>query len=405
MTDNSKKGLATVFLVVLIDLMGFGIVLPLLPFYADRFHVSPVAIGILYSIYSLMQLVFSPFWGSLSDRVGRRPIMLVSTIGSFIAYLMFAFSDTFALLFISRLVAGMMGGNISTAQAYVADVTNEENRSRGMGMIGAAFGMGFVVGPALATVLIQPFITDALHLTGSTHHYVLPGLVAAGMSLMSVLLVIFKLPESLKPDLQKDKMRIVRHSVFSPKFWAHLKEKGRPLLPALFFAMLIITLGHSSLYSSFPLFCRATLKLTAGQVGIQFVVMGLITVFIQGGLMRVLSKKFTEKQLFFTGNIFMIAGMALIPFAASSGMLLVFLSLMAAGASLNGPTLNSMISKQAPASEVGTVMGTSQGVAALGRVIGPTWGGYLFGVSTKLPFFVTAVVLTATLLVSFKLQD
>lgn len=385
--------------------MGFGIVLPLLPFYADEFRVSPVAIGALYSVYSLMQLVFSPFWGALSDRIGRRPVMLVSTTGSFIAYVLFAFSGSFAVLFLSRLIAGVMGGNISTAQAYVADVTTEENRSRGMGLIGAAFGVGFVVGPALASLLVQPWITDLFGVTHSTHRFALPGIAAALLSLISLFLVVFKLPESLQLMNVEDRARIVRHSIFTPKFWRHLKEQGSPLLPPLFLAMLIISLGHSSLYSSFPLFCREALKLTPAQVGMQFVVMGLITVFIQGFLIKRVTGVWGERRTFFVGNVLMIAGMAMIPLATTSGWLLIFLSIMAAGASLNGPTLNSMISKQAPAAEVGTVMGTSQGISALGRVIGPTWGGFLFGYSMRLPFCVTAAVLTVTLIVSLRLKE
>ncbi|MDR9367221.1 MAG: MFS transporter, partial [Balneolaceae bacterium] len=141
---KNKSALATVFLVVVIDLLGFGIVLPLLPFYAQEFSASAVTIGLLYSVYSFMQLIFSPIWGSWSDRVGRRPIMLMSTFGAVIAYIIFGFAGSLSVLFLSRIVAGTMGGNISTAQAYIADITDSENRARGMGLIGAAFGIGFV---------------------------------------------------------------------------------------------------------------------------------------------------------------------------------------------------------------------------------------------------------------------
>ena len=160
----NKSALATVFLVVMIDLLGFGIVLPLLPFYAQEFSASAVTIGLLYSVYSFMQLIFSPIWGSWSDRIGRRPIMLLSTFGAVLAYIIFGLAESVGVLFLSRIVAGMMGGNISTAQAYIADVTDSENRARGMGLIGAAFGIGFVIGPATATGLIHPafheFVAD-----------------------------------------------------------------------------------------------------------------------------------------------------------------------------------------------------------------------------------------------------
>src|SRR3989338_6879443 len=165
---NKKSALFTVFLVVLVDLMGFGIVLPLLPFYAEKFQASAVSVGLLYSIYSLAQLIFSPIWGAWSDRIGRRPVMLISTSGACLSYILFALSGSLGMLFLSRLVGGIMGGNISAAQAYVADVTDHEDRAKGMGLIGAAFGIGFMVGPAVASVLMH-----------SKEHYALPGFFAA----------------------------------------------------------------------------------------------------------------------------------------------------------------------------------------------------------------------------------
>src|SRR3989338_10329339 len=145
--------------------MGFGIVLPLLPFYASEFKASAVTIGLLYSVYSLAQLVFSPFWGSLSDRFGRRPIMLLSTLGSALSYILFALSGSLGALLLSRLLAGIMGGNISTAQAYVADVTTHEERAKGMGLIGAAFGIGFIMGPAISKLLIHSNVADFFHMS------------------------------------------------------------------------------------------------------------------------------------------------------------------------------------------------------------------------------------------------
>ena len=207
----NKPALATVFLVVMIDLLGFGIVLPLLPFYAQEFAASAVTIGLLYSVYSFMQLIFSPIWGSWSDRIGRRPIMLMSTFGAVIAYTIFGLAESLGVLFLSRIVAGTMGGNISTAQAYIADVTDNENRARGMGLIGAAFGIGFVVGPATATALIHPSFHQFIAGTGFTefaawmesNRFALPGFFAAFMSLLSFLLVLVKLPETVDDALAR----------------------------------------------------------------------------------------------------------------------------------------------------------------------------------------------------------
>jgi len=262
-----KKGsLATVFLVVLIDLIGFGLVLPLLPFYAREFAATPVVIGLLYSIYSVAQLLFSPIWGSLSDRLGRRPIMLLSTGGAVVAYIIFGLAGSLAVLFVSRLVAGVMGGNIATAQAYIADVTSDEDRAKGMGLIGAAFGIGFVLGPALASGLIHPGFQEwvgAMGLTGlaewmEVRRFGLPGFFAAFLSLCSFLMVLFFLPETVARE-SDSKERAAgkgasgeraagssvtekraagdsatapasRPSVFMPAFWRNLsaQQKARP---------------------------------------------------------------------------------------------------------------------------------------------------------------------------------
>lgn len=403
-----KSALFTVFLVVLVDLMGFGIVLPLIPFYAAEFNASAISIGLLYSIYSLAQLVFSPLWGSLSDRIGRRPIMLMSTLGAAFAYLLFAFSNSLWLLFLSRLIAGIMGGNISTAQAYVADVTSPQERAKGMGLIGAAFGIGFTVGPAIATLLIHSQFHEWLMIYPE-NKYALPGLFAAGMSVASFLLVSLKLPETVKQTSKNDPEKIVRDSLFSKRFWQTLAQENRSskhhFLMLLMTSAFLLSFAQSSLYSAFPLFCKTILFLSPEKVGMQFAYMGLIAVIIQGGLIRTLEKNFGEKRLFLTGNILMVAGLALIPFASSEKMLTAFLSLMAIGGSLNGPTLNSLISKEADPTKIGATMGTSQGLSALGRVVGPTWGGVLFSTSFQSPFIVTALIASLTVYFGLKLQE
>ncbi|MBI4432409.1 MAG: MFS transporter [Candidatus Omnitrophica bacterium] len=394
MNLNRKVALGTVFLVVLVDLIGFGIVLPLLPFYASKFNASPVTIGLLYSIFSFAQLVFSPIWGALSDRIGRRPIMLLSTFGALVAYILFALSQSLTMLFVSRLVAGIMGGNVSTAQAYVADVTSPEDRAKGMGLIGAAFGIGFVIGPALSALLLM--VHD---------HYALPGFFAAFLSAMSFLLVLFKLPETVDLSRGPDPTRIEKISIFTKRFWTSLFGRGNGILPLLLFSIFLFSLGQSSLYSGFPLFCKSELGLTAKEVGMQFVAMGLVTVLVQGGLIRLLVHRFREERLFLVGSILMVAGLGLIPFATSAPILTVYLSIMAIGASLNGPTLTSLISKKADPRRIGATLGGSQGLAALGRVIGPAWGGFLYAFSFRMPFLVTALILSTSIIIGLSLKE
>lgn len=404
----NKPALATVFLVVVIDLLGFGIVLPLLPFYAQEFAASAVMIGLLYSVYSFMQLIFSPIWGSWSDRIGRRPIMLLSTFGAVIAYIIFGLAESLGVLFFSRVIAGMMGGNISTAQAYIADVTDSENRARGMGLIGAAFGIGFVVGPASATALIHPSFHEFVANAGfvefaawmGENRFALPGFFAAFLSLCSFLMVLFLLPETV--DTSKERPAAFRRpSVFTPRFWRLLKEQkgksSRGYLIPLVIGFFLLSFGESSLYSSFPLFAEGQLNMTAEQVGVQFFYIGIIAVVVQGFLIKPLTNKFAEEKLFMTGNILMVIGLGLIPLAHNAVTLAMFLGLMAIGKSLNSPTITSLISKEAEADNVGAVMGAAQGLSGLGRMIGPTWGGALFAVYFGLPFGATALIVATTI--------
>ncbi|MEX2368593.1 MAG: MFS transporter [Balneolaceae bacterium] len=413
----NNSALATVFLVVVIDLLGFGIVLPLLPFYAQEFQASPVTIGLLYSVYSIMQLIFSPVWGSLSDRIGRRPIMLLSTFGAVIAYIIFGLADTLMVLFLSRIVAGIMGGNISTAQAYIADVTSTADRAKGMGLIGAAFGIGFVIGPATATLLIHDSFHSFVSGIGfsgfaewmSLNKYALPGFFAAFLSFCSFLMVWFRLEETVDTSVKKPGMGTGRRpSVFSPEFWRRLSEQrgrnARGFLIPLVVGFFLLSFGESSLYSAFPLFAEAELSMSAEQVGIQFFYIGIIVVIVQGFLIKPLTNRFKEEHLFVTGNFLMVLGLGMIPLAHSMSTLALFLGLMALGKSLNTPTITSLISQEAEEEHVGAVMGTAQGLSGLGRAIGPTWGGALFSVYFGLPFVATALVVAATLWIGWQLS-
>jgi DHA1 family tetracycline resistance protein-like MFS transporter len=413
---KKNYSLIPVFIVVLTDLIGFGIVLPLLPYYGKVFGASAVLVGLLYSVYSFSQLIFSPLWGSYSDRIGRRPVMIISTIGSVIAYIIFGLAGSLWVLFLSRVIAGIMGGNVSTAQAYVADITTKENRSKGMGMIGAAFGIGFVIGPALATGLISHGFHHFVAVHGlpvfghrmDAHKYAVPGFFAALLSFCSNMLVVFRLPETVNASSpQITSKKVTRSTVFSKKFWQKLVNQSghdaRGLLLPLFAAYFLLAFGQGSLYSAFPLFSRANLGLSVEQIGIQFFYIGLIVAFMQGGVVRYLAKRFEEGKIFIAGCILMSIGLALIPFADSMKMLSVYLGIMAVGFSLNQPTMLSLISQEAAEGNIGATMGTSQGMQGLGRVLGPIWGGFLFGIADGLPFYVTALVVAITIFIGLKI--
>lgn len=379
-------------MIVLVDLIGFGIVLPLLPFYGTRFGASPLAIGLLYSVYSFAQFIAAPLWGIWSDRVGRRPVMLLSMGAAVIAYLLFATAGSFGALFVSRLVAGVMGGNISAAQAYVADVTTEEERARGMGLIGAAFGIGFVLGPALAGVLML----ERLPLPGllAAHRLALPGLTAAALSFSSFLLILFRLPEPAKKTLTA---RSDRREIFTRRFWSG------PL--ALFFAAaFLFSLGQSSLYGAFPLYCHSRIGMGPDGVGFLYVLMGVVTVIIQGGALRALVRRFGERRLFLAGAILLTAGLMMIGLTASARFLAAMLVMMTAGVSLSVPVLNSLVTKRAGGAGYGASLGAAQSLAALGRTVGPAWGGLLFGISAASPFWITAIVISATIWIGLRIQ-
>lgn len=401
---NSRAALFTMFLVVLIDLIGFGIVLPNLAFFASEYGAAPFTIGLLYSSYSIAQLFFSPIWGALSDRIGRRPVMLISTFGSAASYFLLGFSRSVVLLFISRILAGIMAGNISTAQAYVSDVTTPENRARGMGLIGAAFGIGFVLGPAIGAALAY---VPAHGEFFQRYPHALIGFFAAALSALSFLLVLFVLPETLDRSGRKpDDARPVKMSVFSLSFWRFVadREKGRHL-PLLFFCMFMASFGQASIYGAFPILCKEILHLSPGAVGMEYVFVGVVAAVVQGILIRPLVKRFGERPLFVAGNILMMLGLGLLGFARSQAVLSAFLGIMSVGWSLNLPTLTSLISKRSDPHYYGATLGASQALSALGRAVGPGWGGLLFGMHTQLPFLLTAALLSTAVAASLRFAD
>ena len=384
--DTEKRGgvspLLLIFITVLIDLIGFGMVVPLLPFYAYDLapHFSPqtinLLIGVIIGAYSFAQFFFTPLLGRLSDRVGRRPVLLFSVLCTALAFLCLGLAKSLWMLLAARLFDGATGGNISTAQAYIADVTTPENRAKGMGLIGAGFGLGFILGPGLGALL-----SDRYGLS-------VPFFFAAGLALTNSILIYFFLPESLKDKRET-----------SLNLGDHFREIGKSLNnAALRYPVLILfigTLAFGVFQPLFPLFAKTQYGYNQSQVGYLFVFSGLIGVIIQGGLIGRLTKRFSEVTLLLGGQVMLITAYLLLPFTAPYLSLLTVLGMLSVGTGFTSSLLPTLVSKRAASNEQGSVLGITQAAGSLARAIGPILGGLMIAYTGRLTPFIVCGVLTA----------
>jgi len=354
-----RSPLLVIFITVFIDLVGFGIVIPVLPYYAEgtRFGATPREVGLLFASYSVMQLIFSPVLGRLSDKHGRRPILLISLLGTCLGFLILGFATTLWMLFLGRIIDGISGGNISTAQAYIADITTKENRAKGMGLIGAAFGMGFVFGPAIGGILSR----WGIHV---------PFLFAGALAFANAILLYFTLPETVTPD------HPARVSAASGRAWkqvlAALQQTRLAFVLTIYFLSIV---AFSIMTAVFSLFMMFRLGYDAWHSGWIFAFVGVISTIIQGGLIGKLVKRFGEPALVIVGGLLFSVSLFASPFVAPAIGLLGILSvgaLSSIGNALSAPSLTSLASKSASAAEQGGVLGVMQSVASLARAVGPS---------------------------------
>jgi MFS transporter, DHA1 family, tetracycline resistance protein len=383
------RAVPTLFLIVVVDLVGFGLVIPLLPFYAVRFAASPQEVTALVAIYSLAQLMTAPLWGRLSDRVGRRPVLIVSLTASALAYLWLGGATALWMLFAARAFAGACAGNIAAAQAYVADVTRPEERARGMGLIGAAFGLGFMIGPALGGLLAgnDPAAADLET----------PAWVAAGLSAFALLGVALLLSESLPTDR--------RDGAPPPgRIGAVLNVLRRPILSRLIVVNFLVILAFAGMQSVFAIWAMPQLGWGPGQVGYVFAYIGLVSAVLQGGLIGRLTRYFGEERLLLSGLALISAGFLIMPFAHHLPVLGGAVTGLALGTGLVQPAINSLISRRAGPDEQGEIMGVAQSAGSLSRVLGPLAAGSSFAAfGRNSPYFLTAVLMAVTLLLALKL--
>lgn len=357
-----KTSIGIIFFTVFLDLLGFGMVLPLMPLYASdiRFQATPTQIGWLMACYSLMQFFFAPLWGRLSDRIGRRPVLIIGLFGSSLSYLVYGLAQSLWVLFIARSMAGIMGANIVAAQAAMADISSREERARAMGMIGAAFGLGFVLGPAFGAFL-------------SGYGLQVTPLVAAAITALNAFAALFFLGETYSGGTQSSSFSA--HPLFGNSW--HLAR----LFPGALLVCLLMG-GFMTLFAAFevvlPLWGKEVLGWGMSTTGWVFTYVGVVLVIVQGGLVRRLVPFLGEKKTAIIGLFFVSLGLAFLPFGGMERAL-ISLAFIAIGAGLVHPSFSSLVSLNTSPESQGFMMGLFQSMSALGRGVGPVLGGVFFG--------------------------
>jgi multidrug resistance protein len=379
-----RSPLVIIFFTVFIDLVGFGIVLPLLPYYAESYGASAFAVGLLSTSYSLMQFVFMPIWGRLSDHYGRRPLILLSLAGSCLGFLVFGLASSLLSLFVGRMIAGIAGAIIPTTNAYIADVTAPENRAKGMGMVGAAFGLGFILGPAIGG-LLAPYGYDK------------PVLLASAMAGLNFAFAYFKLPESLAEENRKR----ARSGYFTLERLAGAVSQPKILL--LMSIYFVVVFAFSNMEATFGLLNEHQYALSARETGYLFAYIGVLMVVMQGAMVGRLARMFGEKALIMAGTFCMVFGLGLMPFAPSIPAYCAIIALLSFGAGINNPSITSLLSRSSRSEEQGGILGITQSMASLGRILGPMWGGYTFGsIGEQWPFLSGGILMSLAFVLSLK---
>ncbi|WP_078427323.1 MFS transporter [Alkalihalobacterium alkalinitrilicum] len=360
---NFKKELSILFATMFLVMVGFGIIIPVMPFYAEEMGASPTQLGLLMATYSFMQLIFAPMWGRISDRIGRKPVIIIGILGLAMSFLFMALSTQLWMLFAARIIGGFLSAaNMPTIMAYVADITSEENRGKGMGIIGAAVGLGFVFGPAIGGVFSQFSLS-------------MPFYVATIAAFITSLLVFFLLKESLSPESRAERA--------SKKTSLRNELKGSRSI--LFYLQLFVSLSLAGLEATFAYFAAERAGLGPVQLGYIFMIMGLAGAIVQGGLVGRLTKKYGEGTVIQIGITVSAVGFGFILFIDNFTTAAIFLSIFGIGNGLIRPSVSSLITKQS-ATGYGSSTGLLSSFDSLGRILGPPLGGFLFTFAIGLPY-------------------
>ena len=383
-----KKQLVLILVYVLVDVLGFTLILPLLPFYARTFDAAPAVVGLLLGTNALTQFFGAPIIGRLSDRYGRRPLLLVSLAGTAVGFLMLGLANSLWMLFLSRIVDGLFGGDISLAQAYITDITDERERAKGLGLIGAAFGVGFIFGPALGGLL------------SAGDNFARPALVAAALAGVNLLGVLFLLPEALPPEERAKRSQSPATAVTARALWEALR---RPCVGPLLNYRLWFGLAFTMFQTIFGLFVGIRLGLTAQTTSYVLTYVGLVIALVQGVGIGLLTKRFSDKQLLFGGTIGLSLALLAWAFTPNVGYLLAVQIPIALSGGMLGVVSSSALTKSVHREEVGGTLGLSAALDSLTRVISPTLGGLMIDrLGTPAPGVLGALIMGGLIIFAWR---
>lgn len=387
-TGGGTHRLPILFLTVLVDLIGFGIVLPILPFYARGFGAEGLETGLLVAVYSLVQLVMAPLWGRLSDRVGRRPVLILGLLGSAAAYVVFARADSLAQLFLSRIIGGIGGSTIPVAQAYIADVTPPERRAGNMGLIGAAFGIGFVIGPLLGGILSE------LSPSAPT----IPGYTAAALCLANAIAAVLLLPESRKRGETTTSSRFALRTALGRV------ARSRQILLTLA-TYLCVTMAFAALQPTLSLLASERFTMGPREAGYLFALLGLVSAIVQGGIVRRIVPRTGELALLRASALPFAAGLALVGLSFGTPLFVTGLVLIGIGYGGTIPSVLGLLSRAEESERQGAVLGVGQSVGSSARVLGQYMAGLLFDVRLFLPYLAGAALIGVAAAISAGLRQ
>lgn len=381
---SQKKRQLTIFLIVFIDLLGFGLILPLLPYVAENYNATPLIIGLLSASYSLFQFISGPILGNLSDRYGRKKILLISQAGSLLGYLILAFANSLPLLFISRIIDGITGGNISIAQAYMADITDKKTRAKGMGLLGAAFGLGFMLGPALGGYLSQ-------------QGFIYPALTAALISLVTLIMTSIYLQETVAKNPSSTKKNLLID--LSQLRLVFAKAPLNLYVITFFF----LSLGFSGMQGTYALWTQDTFDWGPSNVGAIFTFIGILSILAQTQILPRSITRYGEKRLLLSSIPILSLGFLTLTLSSNLSLHLFAITLIVIGNSLANPTLTALATEAISQDSYGETLGIFQSFGTIGRIIGPVAAGELFLVLGKnAPFVASSLIFILTWLFLLK---